>query len=71
MVRKIYLEQVSGLPQIVIKLKRDKIAQFGMNVEDINTVIRTGFAGGVAGLIFEGEKRFDLVVRLERKTVKI
>lgn len=66
----IYVEQVSGLPQIVIKLKRDKIAQFGMNVEDINTVIRTGFAGGVAGLIFEGEKRFDLVVRLEKENRK-
>ena len=66
----VYVEQVSGLPQIVIKLKRDKIAQFGMNVEDINTVIRTGFAGEVAGVIFEGEKRFDLVVRLDKENRK-
>lgn len=62
----IYVEQVSGLPQIVIEFKRDKIAQFGMNIEDINTAIRAGFAGEVAGLVFEGEKRFDLVVRLDQ-----
>jgi cobalt-zinc-cadmium resistance protein CzcA len=63
----VYVEQVSGLPQIVINFKRDKIAQFGMNVEDINTAIRTGFAGEIAGLVFEGEKRFDMVVRLEKE----
>lgn len=62
----VYVEQVSGLPQVVIKFNRDKIAQFGLNIEDINTAIRTGFAGEVAGLVFEGEKRFDLVVRLEQ-----
>ena len=62
----VYVEQVSGLPQVVIKYNRDKIAQFGLNVEDINTAVRTGFAGEAAGLVFEGEKRFDLVVRLEQ-----
>lgn len=62
----IYVEQVSGLPQVVVRFNRDKIAQFGLNIEDINTAIRTGFAGEVAGLVFEGEKRFDLVVRLEQ-----
>lgn len=62
----VYVEQVSGLPQVVIKFKRDKIAQFGMNIDDINTAIRTGFAGEVAGLVFEGEKRFELVVRLDK-----
>ncbi|TDQ08590.1 CusA/CzcA family heavy metal efflux RND transporter [Pedobacter metabolipauper] len=62
----IYVEQVSGLPQVIIRFNRDKIAQFGLNVEDINTAIRTGFAGEVAGFVFEGEKRFDLVVRLEK-----
>jgi len=60
----IYVEEVSGLSQIVVSFNRDKIAQFGMNIEDINTAIRTGFAGETAGLVFEGEKRFDLVVRL-------
>ncbi len=47
-------------------LHRDKIAQFGLNIEDINTVINTAFAGKSAGLVFEGEKRFDLVVRVEK-----
>jgi len=63
----IYVEQVSGLPQVVIKFKREKIAQFGLNVEDVNTAIRSAFAGEVAGLVFEGEKRFDLVVRLDKE----
>lgn len=61
----LYIEQVSGLPQISIKLNRDRIAQYGLNIEDINNAISTAFAGGVAGTVFEGEKRFDLVVRLE------
>lgn len=62
----LYVEQVGGLPQISVKLDRDKIAQFGLNVSDINQVINTAFAGGKAGTIFEGEKRFDLVIRLQQ-----
>lgn len=62
----LYIEQVSGLPQIAIKLNRDKISQFGLNVTDINNAISTAFAGGTASTVFEGEKRFDLVVRLEQ-----
>ena len=62
-----YVEQVSGLPQVIIKFHRDKIAQFGLNIEDINTAIRSGFAGEVAGLVFEGERRFEMVVRLEKE----
>jgi len=60
----LYVEQVSGLPQIYIKLNRDKIALYGLNVSDINQAINTAFAGGTAGTVFEGQKRFDLVVRL-------
>ncbi len=62
----VYVEQVSGLPQVVIKFDRAKIASFGLNVEDVNTVINTAFAGQSAGLVFDGEKRFDLVVRVEK-----
>lgn len=62
----IYVEEVTGQSQIVIKFDRDKIAQFGLNIEDINQVIKTGFAGESAGYVYEGEKRFDLVVRLEK-----
>ncbi|MBX9782581.1 MAG: CusA/CzcA family heavy metal efflux RND transporter [Chitinophagaceae bacterium] len=62
----LYVEQVTGLPQIVIKLNRDKIAQFGLNVEDVNRTISAAFAGSAAGIVYEGEKRFDMVVRLEK-----
>jgi cobalt-zinc-cadmium resistance protein CzcA len=60
----LYIEQVAGLSQILIKLDRAQIAKFGLNVSDVNRTINTAFAGQSAGLVFEGEKRFDLVVRL-------
>ena len=60
----LYVEQVGGLSQILIKLDRAQIAKFGMNVSDVNRIINTAFAGQSAGLVFEGEKRYDLVVRL-------
>lgn len=62
----LYVEQVTGLPQIVVKLNRDKIAQFGLNVEDVNRTVGAAFAGEAAGIVYEGEKRFDMVVRLEK-----
>jgi cobalt-zinc-cadmium resistance protein CzcA len=62
----IYVEEVTGQSQIVIKFDRDKIAQFGLNIEDINQVIKAGFAGESAGYVYEGEKRFDLVIRLDK-----
>jgi len=60
----LYIEQVGGLAQILIRLDRAQIAKFGLNVADVNRIINTAFAGQSAGLVFEGEKRFDLVVRL-------
>ncbi len=62
----VFVEPVTGQPQIVIQFDRDRIAQFGLNIEDINRTIRTGFAGDMAGFVYEGEKRFDLAVRLEK-----
>ncbi|HQS22859.1 MAG: CusA/CzcA family heavy metal efflux RND transporter [Sphingobacteriia bacterium 24-36-13] len=64
-VEDLYIEEVTGLPQIQIQLNRDKLAQYAMNVEDINNAIETAFAGKSAGLVYEGERRFDLVVRLD------
>lgn len=61
----IYVEKVTGLPQISIEYDREKIAQFGLTIQDINQTVRTAFAGEVAGVVYEGEKRFDLVVRLD------
>lgn len=62
----LYIETVTGLPQIVVKFDRDKVAQFGLTIEQMNRVVSSAFAGETAGLIYEGEKRFDLVVRLDK-----
>ncbi|MAN02739.1 MAG: CusA/CzcA family heavy metal efflux RND transporter [Owenweeksia sp.] len=58
------VEATTGLPQITVDYQRNKLAQYGLNISDLNRLIETAFAGGKAGVIFEGEKRFDLVVRL-------
>jgi heavy metal efflux system protein len=63
-VRDVYLEEVTGLPQIVININRDEVAKYGLNIEAINQAINTAFAGQSAGLVFENEQRYDLVVRL-------
>lgn len=58
-------EATKGLPQMTVKYERKKIAQYGLNIQELNTIIRSAFSGETAGVIFEGEKRFDLVVRLK------
>lgn len=63
----IYLEPVTGLPQLVIRYNRNTIAQFHLTIDDVNKVINTAFAGQSTGLVFEDEKRFDLVVRLDNQ----
>lgn len=68
----LYIEPVSGLPQVVVKYNRPVIAQYHLSVADVNRVINTAFAGQSTGLVFEGEKRFDMVVRLnasDRKNI--
>jgi cobalt-zinc-cadmium resistance protein CzcA len=59
------VERVAGLPQIIINYNRSQIANYGLNIEDINHIVSTAFAGGGAGVVFENERRFDLVVRLD------
>ncbi|MGL4492615.1 MAG: efflux RND transporter permease subunit, partial [Tannerellaceae bacterium] len=59
----VIVEQVVGLPQLVVEFDRKRIAQHGLNIDDLNTIVRTAFAGEAAGVIFENERRFDLVVR--------
>jgi cobalt-zinc-cadmium resistance protein CzcA len=61
------VEKIVGLPQVVIDYNYAQLALFGLNIKDINKAIRTAFAGESAGVVFEGEKRFDLVVRLDEK----
>ncbi len=66
----VIVEQAMGLPQLVVKYDRARIARYGMNIEELNTIIRTAYAGEAAGVVFENERRFDLVVRLDSGKVK-
>ena len=66
----IIVEKVEGLPQMSVKFNRAKIARYGLNIYDLNQLISTGFAGGTVGSVFEGERRFDLVIRLEESKRK-
>lgn len=59
------VEKVNGLPQINIEYDRVRIANYGITIEDVNDIVSTAFAGKSAGLIYENERRFDLVVRLD------
>ena len=58
-------ERTSGLPQITVRYNRHKIAQYGVNIEQLNQYVNSAFAGGVTGVIFEGEKRFEMVIRFD------
>ncbi len=59
------IEQVSGLPQINVEYNRTRLANYGLSVEEVNDALSTAFAGKIAGQVFENERRFDLVVRLD------
>ena len=63
----LFIEPVTGMPQVIISYNRDIIAQYNLNISDINKIINTAFAGQSTGSVFEGEKRFDLVVRLNNE----
>lgn len=68
----LYVEPVNGLPQIVVRYHRETMAQYNLDIADVNRVVNAALAGQSAGLVYEGEKRFDLVVRLsgdQRKTM--
>ncbi len=62
--RDLYIEEVTGLPQIVVTINRDEVAKYGLNIETVNQAINTAFAGQSAGVVYEGERRYDLTVRL-------
>lgn len=63
----LYVEAVTGMPQVVIRPRRAALAQYGLSVETVNQTVSAAFAGAVAGQVFEEEKRFDLVVRLGQR----
>ncbi len=58
-------QSVTGLPQITVEYDHARIAQYGMSIQSLNQVLSTAFAGETAGVVFENERRFDLVVRLD------
>ena len=51
--------------ELVVQYNRAKIARYGINIEELNTIVRTAYAGEAAGVVFENERRFDLVLRLD------
>lgn len=66
----LYTETVTGVPQMVITYNRDAIARFGASISDINNTIESAYAGAVAGMIFEADKRYDLVIRMNGQQKK-
>ncbi|MCX6270685.1 MAG: CusA/CzcA family heavy metal efflux RND transporter [Bacteroidetes bacterium] len=62
----INVEKVTGLAQVQVEYNRDRLAQYGLSVEEMNRTLRTAFAGSQAGVVFDEEKRFGLVVRLDK-----
>ncbi len=62
----LFVEPVTGMPQIVINYKRSAVSQYGLTITGINNIVNAAFSGQSAGLVYEGEKRFDLVVRMEK-----
>ena len=63
----LYVEPVSGLPQIVVRFNREGLARFGMSIDEANRSVQAAFAGAEAGMIYEGERRYGLVVRLREQ----
>ena len=61
----LFIENITGLPQIIIRVRRDQLSKYGMSVEQVNQTINMAMAGQSAGLLFEGERRFDITVRLD------
>ena len=62
----INVEKVTGLAQVQVEYNRDRMAQYGLTVQDVNRTLRAAFAGSQAGVVFDEEKRFPLVVRLDK-----
>jgi heavy metal efflux system protein len=72
-VKDVYVEEVTGLPQMIVTYQRESLSKYNISIEEVNRAINISFAGQAAGLIFEGEKRFDLVVKLDstnRKSIE-
>lgn len=64
----LYIEPINGIPQVVITFNRALLAQYGLSIGEANRIINMSFAGQTTGNVFEGERRFDLTVRLDEKS---
>ncbi len=62
----INVEKVTGLAQVQVDFNRDRLAQYGLSIAEVNRVLRAAFAGSQAGVVYDGEQRFALVVRLDK-----
>ncbi len=60
------VEKVTGLAQVQVTYNRDRLAQYGVSIEELNRVLRAAFAGSQAGVVYDGEKRFGMVIRLDK-----
>lgn len=63
----IVVEKTAGLPQMIVKYRKDQVAKYGVDIQSLNNLLTMGFGGANAGVVFEGEKQFDIAVRLEVK----
>ena len=63
----VILEKTQGLPQIRVKYNRSKTAYYGVDINTLNTYLSAAFGGKITGVVFEGEKRFDMVMRFDNE----
>lgn len=63
----VIMEKTAGLPQMIVNYKREKLAYYGLSTDELNTQLSMAFGGAIAGKVFEGEKRFDMVVRFQKQ----
>lgn len=60
--------KAEGLPQLFVEYRREALARYGLTINDLNTTLQTAIAGRTAGVLFEGNQRFDVVVKLRENT---
>lgn len=66
----VYVESLMGMPQAVIQYNRPALSQYGVSIEEVNSMIQASFAGRISGCIYEGEKKFNINVRLDQNKTK-
>ncbi|GHT48638.1 hypothetical protein FACS189440_12730 [Bacteroidia bacterium] len=62
-----FVEKVTGLPQLQVVYNRDQLAKYGISIKDANKILKTAYAGSEAGVVYEEDRRFNVVLRLEKE----